>query len=183
MADLEQPLLGEAAQPPEAPAESRPRGFWARARPAVSEPEAAPPAAGGADAAIIPSGIGGFIACKALSKRNDAPAAASRPWDADRDGFVMGEGAGVLVLESLAQIGGILAYASDPFDPVSNLMFFLGIDKAKFRHPVVPGDRVDLHVAVVHHRSNVWKFRGEASVDGTLAAEAELLASIVDREP
>lgn len=58
--------------------------------------------AGGADAAIIPSGIGGFIACKALSKRNDDPAAASRPWDADRDGFVMGEGAGVLVLESLA---------------------------------------------------------------------------------
>ena len=58
--------------------------------------------AGGADAAIIPSGIGGFIACKALSRRNEDPAAASRPWDRDRDGFVMGEGAGVLVLESLA---------------------------------------------------------------------------------
>lgn len=57
--------------------------------------------AGGADAAIIPSGIGGFIACKALSKRNNDPTAASRPWDADRDGFVMGEGAGVLVLEEL----------------------------------------------------------------------------------
>jgi 3-oxoacyl-[acyl-carrier-protein] synthase II len=47
--------------------------------------------AGGADAAVIPSGIGGFIACKALSKRNDDPAAASRPWDKNRDGFVMGE--------------------------------------------------------------------------------------------
>ncbi|KAG2486649.1 hypothetical protein HYH03_014705 [Edaphochlamys debaryana] len=55
--------------------------------------------AGAADAAIIPAGIGGFIACKALSKRNDDPAAASRPWDTERDGFVMGEGAGVLVLE------------------------------------------------------------------------------------
>ncbi|KAG2434939.1 hypothetical protein HYH02_012136 [Chlamydomonas schloesseri] len=55
--------------------------------------------AGAGDAAIIPSGIGGFIACKALSKRNEDPAAASRPWDTDRDGFVMGEGAGVLVLE------------------------------------------------------------------------------------
>ena len=50
--------------------------------------------AGGADAAIIPSGIGGFIACKALSRRNGDPGAASRPWDRDRDGFVMGEGAG-----------------------------------------------------------------------------------------
>jgi hypothetical protein len=50
--------------------------------------------AGGADAAIIPSGIGGFIACKALSRRNEDPASASRPWDRDRDGFVMGEGAG-----------------------------------------------------------------------------------------
>jgi 3-oxoacyl-[acyl-carrier-protein] synthase II len=52
--------------------------------------------AGGSEAAIIPSGIGGFIACKALSKRNDDPAAASRPWDKGRDGFVMGEGAGGL---------------------------------------------------------------------------------------
>ena len=50
--------------------------------------------AGGSEAAIIPSGIGGFIACKALSKRNGDPAAASRPWDKHRDGFVMGEGAG-----------------------------------------------------------------------------------------
>ncbi|GBF95373.1 hypothetical protein Rsub_07801 [Raphidocelis subcapitata] len=57
--------------------------------------------AGSADAAVLPSGIGGFIACKALSRRNDSPAAASRPWDRDRDGFVMGEGAGVLVLEEL----------------------------------------------------------------------------------
>eukprot|EP00884_Botryococcus_braunii_P010889 jgi/Botrbrau1/19801/Bobra.0124s0048.2 len=57
--------------------------------------------AGGADAAVIPSGIAGFIACKALSKRNDAPEKASRPWDRNRDGFVMGEGAGVLVMEDL----------------------------------------------------------------------------------
>lgn len=50
--------------------------------------------AGGADAAIIPSGMGGFIACKALSMNNDSPEQASRPWDKGRDGFVMGEGAG-----------------------------------------------------------------------------------------
>ncbi len=88
---------------------------------------------------------------------------------------------GVLIVEALAQIGGILAYASDPFDASSSLMYFLGIDKAKFRHIVTPGDRMDLEVKVMHHRTNVWKFRGEASVDGTLCASAELLASVVDR--
>ncbi|OMP02891.1 hypothetical protein COLO4_10735 [Corchorus olitorius] len=57
--------------------------------------------AGGTEAAIMPSGIGGFIACRALSQRNNEPKRASRPWDKDRDGFVMGEGAGVLIMESL----------------------------------------------------------------------------------
>ncbi|KAK9075935.1 hypothetical protein SSX86_004265 [Deinandra increscens subsp. villosa] len=56
---------------------------------------------GGAESAILPIGIGGFVACKALSARNDDPAKASRPWDSGRDGFVMGEGAGVLLLEEL----------------------------------------------------------------------------------
>ena len=88
---------------------------------------------------------------------------------------------GVLILESLAQIGGILAYASEPFDPQTSLMYFLGIDKAKFRRPVVPGDRLDLEVRVMQHRSNTWKLKGEASVDGNLCAQGELLASVVDR--
>lgn len=89
---------------------------------------------------------------------------------------------GVLIIECLAQIGGILAYASEPFDTHTSLMFFLGVDKMKFRHTVTPGDQLDLMVEVLHHRSNVWKLRGEATVEGTLCASGELLASIVDRE-
>jgi 3-hydroxyacyl-[acyl-carrier-protein] dehydratase len=89
---------------------------------------------------------------------------------------------GVLIIEALAQIGGILAYASEPFDATTSLMYFLGIDKAKFRHTVSPGDKLDLWVEVVHHRTNVWKLRGEATVEGTLCAQGELLASIVDRD-
>src|SRR5271168_1595570 len=88
---------------------------------------------------------------------------------------------GVLILESLAQIGGILAYATEAFDASNSLMYFLGIDKAKFRRPVTPGDRLDLEVTIVQHRTNTWKLHGEASVDGTLCAHADLLASIVDR--
>ncbi|XP_065871706.1 3-oxoacyl-[acyl-carrier-protein] synthase I, chloroplastic-like [Euphorbia lathyris] len=57
--------------------------------------------AGGTEAAVIPTGVGGFIACRALSHRNDDPTKASRPWDKARDGFVMGEGSGVLIMESL----------------------------------------------------------------------------------
>jgi len=57
---------------------------------------------GGSEAPIMPAGLGGFVACRALSTRNDEPSKASRPWDVDRDGFVMGEGSGVFVFESLA---------------------------------------------------------------------------------
>lgn len=57
--------------------------------------------AGGSEAAVVPVAVGGFIACRALSSRKNAPTEASRPWDRDRDGFVMGEGAGLLVLESM----------------------------------------------------------------------------------
>lgn len=89
----------------------------------------------------------------------------------------------VLILESLSQLAAVLAYVSEPFDPKTSFMYFLGFDKTKLRRMVVPGDRMDLYAEVAHHRSNVWKFSGEVTVDGTVCAEGELVASVVDRRP
>lgn len=88
---------------------------------------------------------------------------------------------GVLIIEALAQIGGILAYMSQPFDPSDSLVYLLGVDRAKFRRVVTPGDRVDLEVSTAHRRSGVWKLRGEASVEGAICASAELLTAVVDK--
>lgn len=89
---------------------------------------------------------------------------------------------GVLILEALAQLVGVLAYASEPFDNNQKVMYFMGIDRARFRTPVVPGDRLLLEVEVLKRKQNVWKCSGAASVDDAVCAEAELLAAIVDRD-
>lgn len=89
---------------------------------------------------------------------------------------------GVLILEALAQLVGVLAYASEPFDSSQKLMYFMGIDKARFRKQVTPGDRMELHVDVLQRKSNIWKCQGAAYVDEGTCAEAELLAAIVDRD-
>ncbi len=89
---------------------------------------------------------------------------------------------GVLILEALAQLIGVLAYASEPFDSNQKIMYFMGIDRARFRAPVVPGDRMELAVEVIQRKSNIWKCSGTAKVDEALCVEAELLAAIVDRE-
>lgn len=88
---------------------------------------------------------------------------------------------GVLILEALAQASAILAYRSEGMDPARKVTYLMGIDNAKFRKPVVPGDRLQLDVEVVRHKGAVWKQRGTASVDGTKVAEAEFLATVVDR--
>ncbi len=89
---------------------------------------------------------------------------------------------GVLILEALAQLVGVLAYASEPFDSNQKIMYFMGIDRARFRTPVVPGDRMVLEIEVLQRKSNIWKCSGTASVDEAVCAEAELLAAVVDRE-
>jgi 3-hydroxyacyl-[acyl-carrier-protein] dehydratase len=89
---------------------------------------------------------------------------------------------GVLVLEALAQLVGVLAYASDPFDGNQKSMYFMGIDRARFRTPAIPGDRIVLEVEVLQQKSNIWKCSGMATVDQAACAEAELLVAIVERD-
>ncbi|AJC88301.1 3-hydroxyacyl-ACP dehydratase FabZ [Campylobacter insulaenigrae] len=90
---------------------------------------------------------------------------------------------GVLILEGMAQTGGVLAFESmdDKVDPSSKVVYFTGIDNAKFRNPVRPGDRLDYEMSVVKNRGNMWIFQGKAFVDNQLVAEAELKAMIVDK--
>lgn len=88
----------------------------------------------------------------------------------------------VFCLEAMAQLMCILAYASEALDPSTQRFAFAGIDKAKFRQAIVPGDQIELTVRVMQHRSNIWKCEGVAMVDEVLCAEAELLAAIQDLE-
>ena len=90
---------------------------------------------------------------------------------------------GVLQLEALAQAGGLLAYETSPWDPKTKLVLFMSMDKVKFRRMVGPGDRLDLHVTIGRVKGSIWRFNGEARVDGALASEAELMAMIADRKP
>lgn len=85
---------------------------------------------------------------------------------------------GVLIIEALAQAGAVLAARQSSFDPSRQVMYFMTIDQAKFRKPVVPGDVLRLEVVPLRRGSSVWKMRGEAKVGDTLVAEAEFLAGI-----
>jgi 3-hydroxymyristoyl/3-hydroxydecanoyl-(acyl carrier protein) dehydratase len=88
----------------------------------------------------------------------------------------------VLILEAMAQVGGMLMLHSQD-DPGSKLMYFMGIDGAKFRRPVTPGDQLRLRLRLLKAKNRTMKMRGEAYVDDQLVAEAELLATVVDRRP
>jgi 3-hydroxyacyl-[acyl-carrier-protein] dehydratase len=87
---------------------------------------------------------------------------------------------GVLLVEALAQVGVVLLLSSDP-NRDSKLVYFSGIDKCKFRQPVIPGDQLRIEVRVLKQRERYFKMKGRALVEGKLAVEAELSCSVVDR--
>ncbi len=90
---------------------------------------------------------------------------------------------GVLVLEAMAQAAALLAILDLPPEDVKRkVTYLMGIDNARFRRTVVPGDRLELEVVVVRHKGAVWKIDGAARVDGQVAAEAEYLAMLADPE-
>jgi beta-hydroxyacyl-ACP dehydratase FabZ len=87
---------------------------------------------------------------------------------------------GVLIIEAMAQAGAVLLL-HDMDDRGSKLVYFTGIDKARFRRPVVPGDQIRFELEVLKLRARTCKMRGRATVEGELAAEAEILSALVDR--
>lgn len=88
---------------------------------------------------------------------------------------------GVLTIESMAQAGAVLGLLEAP-EPEETLVYFMGIENAKFRRPIVPGDQLKIVAEILRQRSTVWKMRGEVWVGDELAAEATLLSSIARRE-
>jgi 3-hydroxyacyl-[acyl-carrier-protein] dehydratase len=84
------------------------------------------------------------------------------------------------MLEGMAQTAGVLCIRAIPGEIKPTLVYFLTIDKAKFRKPVIPGDRIEYHMTRLKRRKNMWWFRGEAKVDGQVVAEAELGAMIAE---
>ena len=87
---------------------------------------------------------------------------------------------GVLIVEAMAQTAGVLVVHTLGAASEGKLVYFMSIDDARFRRPVTPGDTVHIHVTKLQHRRNVWKFKGEAKVNGVLCAEATFAAMILD---
>jgi 3-hydroxyacyl-[acyl-carrier-protein] dehydratase len=84
---------------------------------------------------------------------------------------------GVLILEGMAQVGGIMAYYSNPQTIGDKLLFFAGIDKARFRKPVLPGDQLIFTLKLMKQKRSIMVMGATAAVDGQIVAEAELMAS------
>ena len=89
---------------------------------------------------------------------------------------------GVLIIEGLAQTAGALCVSNFTTTYKPQLVYFMGIDRAKFRRPVLPGDQLHYHVRKVRSRGRAWRFHGEAKVNGQVVAEAEVSAMIIDAD-
>jgi 3-hydroxyacyl-[acyl-carrier-protein] dehydratase len=89
---------------------------------------------------------------------------------------------GVLIVESMAQVGGILAFLSNPENLGNASMVLMGIDKVRFRQPVVPGDQLRLAVEILRSGKKFWKMQGQAFVNDTLVAEGEMMAAVSQGE-
>jgi 3-hydroxyacyl-[acyl-carrier-protein] dehydratase len=87
---------------------------------------------------------------------------------------------GVLMIEGMAQTAGVLCISSGATGGPSKHVYFMTIDKAKFRKQVVPGDTIEYHMTKISRKRMIWWYRGEAKVNGTLVAEAEVGAMIVN---
>ncbi|UUM22090.1 3-hydroxyacyl-ACP dehydratase FabZ [Mycoavidus sp. SF9855] len=85
---------------------------------------------------------------------------------------------GVLILEALAQTAGLLTFAEEEYDPAKSLYYFVGIDNARFKRPVEPGDQLILNVSFERYLRGIWKFSAFAEVDGVVAAEANLMCTV-----
>ena len=85
---------------------------------------------------------------------------------------------GVLIIEAMAQVGGILALLSTPENLGNPSVYLLGVEKVRFRKPVVPGDQLILELETLRSGKKFWKLQGKALVNETLVTEAELMASV-----
>ena len=85
---------------------------------------------------------------------------------------------GVLILEALAQTAALLTFSEEPHDPDNTLYLFVGIDNARFKRIVEPGDQLMLHATLERHMRGIWKFKARAEVDGAVAAEADLMCAV-----
>jgi len=90
---------------------------------------------------------------------------------------------GVLIIESMAQTAAVLVVETLGPDAAGKVVYFMSIEGAKFRRPVVPGDQLRIHIVKERNRGNVWKFNAVARVDGVAVAEATYAAMIMDRAP
>ena len=89
---------------------------------------------------------------------------------------------GVLIIEAMAQTAAVLVVSTLGKDAEGKLVYFMTVDEARFRKPVMPGDTLHIHVTKQRNRGNVWKFQGEAKVNGVLVAEAIYSAMILDEK-